>query len=404
MEQNFTELRLKTHKVFLPGTPISDYHLFAGRQSQMTSVINGVHQPGRHVILYGERGVGKTSLSKTLVDILRNDNYRTLETSTINCDETDDFSVLWQKVFRVMPYGKDEQSGRAVYLDSFLPKTGVVPDDIQYCLSRFQEPSIIVLDEVDQLVDEETKNLLAATLKNSSDHSANTTIILVGVADTVDELIRQHRSIERSLVQVRMPRMSRKEISDIIELGLEKLGMTIESKGKNVIVDLSQNLPFYAHCFGLYSALRAIDDKRLEITFEDVASSTIEVIRNSHNVTSAYHQAIYSPQKTNNYDKALLACALTPRDELGFFSATDVGKAMSILMGKKYEVPGYIHYLNEFCGNKRAKVLEKVGEKRRIRYRFVDPLMQPFVVINAFVKNELPLDAFTHNENKETIH
>ncbi len=80
--------------------------------------------------------------------------------------------------------------GRVIYLNSMLPNE-VVPDDIQYCLSRFKEPLIIVLDEVDQLVDEEAKNLLVATLKNLSDHSINTTIILVGVADTVGEFVYQ---------------------------------------------------------------------------------------------------------------------------------------------------------------------------------------------------------------------
>ena len=34
------------------------------------------------------------------------------------------------------------------------------------------------------------------------------TVVLIGVADSVGELIREHGSVERALVQIQMPRMS----------------------------------------------------------------------------------------------------------------------------------------------------------------------------------------------------
>ena len=183
-DEDFRKLRIQIHKVFLPGTPISKYELFTGRHAQMGKAMSAVLQPGRHILLFGERGVGKTSLAKVLVDIQRNDGFHTLETATINCDESDDFSSLWHKAFRVLPYTEDK--GRTVYLDELLPET-VFPDDIRYCLSRFKSPSLIVLDEVDQLIDQKAKNHLAATIKTLSDHSSDTTLMLIGVADTVDD-------------------------------------------------------------------------------------------------------------------------------------------------------------------------------------------------------------------------
>lgn len=379
--EDFRKLRIQIHKVFLPGTPISKYELFTGRNEQMTKAMSAVLQPGRHIILFGERGVGKTSLSKVLVDIQRSDGFHTLDTATINCDESDDFSSLWHKAFRVLPYS--EENGRTIYLDQFLPET-VFPDDVRYCLSRFKSPSLIVLDEVDQLSDQEAKNLLAATIKTLSDHSADTTLILIGVADTVDELIAEHRSIQRAIVEVRMPRMSFDETVQIIDTGLQTLGMTMELAAKLTIVMLSQRLPFYIHSLALYSGLRAIDDNRKEITQMDMALATADVVINVHNVGSAYHKATYSPQKKSRYDVALLAFALAPVNELGFFSATDAREVMSLLLGKLVDVPDYKHYLNEFCEEKRGPVLQRIGEPRRYRYRFRDPLMQPFVIITAF--------------------
>src|SRR5262249_21182706 len=56
--------------VFTPGTPVLRRDRFHGRVEQILEIINSVAQPGTHVVLYGERGVGKTSLANVLSDFL----------------------------------------------------------------------------------------------------------------------------------------------------------------------------------------------------------------------------------------------------------------------------------------------------------------------------------------------
>ena len=51
-------------EVFTPGAPIDSLDLFAGRIEQIKDVLTAVVQRGQHLVLYGERGVGKTSLAK----------------------------------------------------------------------------------------------------------------------------------------------------------------------------------------------------------------------------------------------------------------------------------------------------------------------------------------------------
>ena len=50
-------------QAFNPSGPVSDRDLFAGRESQLTDILGAVGQSGQHAILFGERGVGKTSLA-----------------------------------------------------------------------------------------------------------------------------------------------------------------------------------------------------------------------------------------------------------------------------------------------------------------------------------------------------
>jgi hypothetical protein len=268
-------------------------------------------------------------------------------------------------------------------------------------LSSLDGPSLIVLDEVDQLTDESAKSLLAATIKNLSNHRVNTTLLIVGVADTVNDLIVEQKSAERALVQVRMPRMSPDELFEIINKGLDELEMTIEPYAKSMIVTLSQRFPFYTHSFGLYAGLKAIDAGRRHITKDDVIIAILDVVLNAENIRRAYHTATKSSQSKSRYDLALIACALSEQDAMGFFRAAEMCKWMSALLGREYDISRYIHYLTEFSEEKRGKVLHKVGRRGNVLYRFADPLMQPFVYIKAFGEGQISLDLLPFLKEKE---
>jgi len=70
---------------------------------------------------------------------------------------------------------------------------------------------VIILDEFDRVHDEDSRVLMADTIKTLSDQLVSTTMVIVGVADDVNQLISSHASIDRNLVQVLMPRMSKSD-------------------------------------------------------------------------------------------------------------------------------------------------------------------------------------------------
>jgi Cdc6-like AAA superfamily ATPase len=190
-------------------------------------VLNAALQPGRHVIMLGERGVGKTSLARVISEIIKaSKGYRLLNCGTINCEKADNFNGLWRKIFRELSFaresneqGLDGQTQIAdLSLESTLPNRELNSDDIRYVLGKIKEHTLILIDELDRLTDRSARTQLADTIKNLSDHSVNSTLILVGVADSVEELISEHNSIERALVQVPMPRMSIGELIQSLTL------------------------------------------------------------------------------------------------------------------------------------------------------------------------------------------
>src|SRR6266852_1744903 len=65
-EDDWAQLDAAAQELFRPKAPIDSDSLFAGRIAQISKLLEVLYSPGGHAILYGERGVGKTSLAKII--------------------------------------------------------------------------------------------------------------------------------------------------------------------------------------------------------------------------------------------------------------------------------------------------------------------------------------------------
>ena len=243
---------------------------------------------------------------------------------------------------------------------------------------------VFIFDEFDRSRDKSLSRLFADTMKAISDYTVNFTIILIGVADTVDDLIKEHASIDRQLIQIRMPRMSSGELADIIDQAMEKLEMTFNPTAKKKIIGLSQGLPHYTHLLGLASTRQALEMQKKNVDTDDVDRGIKQALENtSQSTITAYHRAVRSPRKENLFREVLLACALAQCDDLGYCAAADIRKPLSEIAGKEYKIPAYIRHLAAFSTEKRGCILTRSGDKRNVRFRFAHPLIQPFIVMKG---------------------
>lgn len=355
-------------------------------------VLNALGQRGQHAILFGERGVGKTSLSRVISTIAQSSSETPISIASINCDPTVTFDSLWRRVAREIPITQSQhgigftavQRINAGTLANYLPEK-VTPDDIRHLFSRIGK-TLIVIDELDRIENVETTTLLADTIKTLSDHAVDTTLLLVGVADSVDSLIAEHESVERALVQIRMPRMSRPELFEIIDKGLQQANMTISEGARQKIAVLSQGLPHYTHLLAQNAAQRAAITNRTEVTSEDVRTAIDNALAKAQqSIISTYHRATSSPRE-NLYPQVLLACAMAQPDNLGYFASSDVRQPLSHIMKRAYDIPAFAQHLNAFCDPDRGPVLQRTGTARRYRFRFINPLLQPYVLMNGIKK------------------
>ena len=381
-DQNAKIARIsRLNQVFTPSTPISRRAAFAGRFDQIMQITAAVSQPGRHIVLYGERGVGKTSLANILSELLipTESSFREYAVR-VNCSVDDSFKSVWTRIFNEL------------HLD--IPEAWTYgtpsPDEIRQLLARVNPPMVVVIDEYDRLDDDSTLSLMADTIKSLSDHTVGTKIVLVGVSDSIEQLIGEHESVRRALEEVNMPRMERREIAELIIDGFREVGMQVEDAALGRIARLAEGLPTYAHALSLRAGTFAIQDDAERVTLVHVERAARQLVESPHSSKSAYVTATQSPRPENLFAQVLAACALAEKDELGYFTPASVKDPLSQIMGRTYDIPAFSRHLSEFLSDSRGPVLQRKGEPRKYRYRFRDPLMQPFAIMAALSQGLIP--------------
>jgi Cdc6-like AAA superfamily ATPase len=350
-----------------------------------------------HAIIFGERGVGKTSLANILKALLGGE---ATVVAKVNCHSEDTFAKLWRSALSqvqiveerdAIGFRPHKNTKVRNLSDAIDDSTG--PEDIRRVLQAIslQKPMVVIFDEFDRLQSSKIQKLFADTIKNFSDNAVNVTFVIVGVAHDVSGLIKEHESVVRSLVQIKMPRMQPNELKEIVTKAMQELGMSIEEEALELLVLLSQGLPHYTHLLGNESAVITINDGRKSITIVDAKKGINAALnKTQHSIMEEYQNAIRGQRKGTLFRQALLACALAEVDPEGYFISAAVREPFSKIMKESYDIPGFSQHLDKFCSDQtRGPVLEKAGTSRRFRFRFKSPLLQPYVIMRGLADGML---------------
>lgn len=385
-EADLPSLLFEIGQLFTPSTPIRLADLFAGRRGQIRQLSDAVAEPGRHALIYGERGVGKTSLSQILEYVVPAGRQRVVHMRKA-CTPDDTYESIWRKFFKDMRFSLSGLNGAtSEHSVAELYPTEITPDDVLREMKQFSanDVPIFVIDEFNEVRDSRTSSLMANTIKTLSDEGVGATVVVVGVADSVTQLFEEHQSISRCCEEVQMPRMSQEELGQIIDQRLSQLGMTIEPDARWKIVILSRGLPTYVHRLGKHACSRAAQHLRFLVTEADVDSSIEEILLGSlQSLRDRYQSATASNQPGNLFKEILLACALSKADDAGYFMPAQVREPLELILGRTMTIAQYQNHLNDWHGLKRGQIFQRIGEPRAYRFRFAEPTMQPYVLMRG---------------------
>lgn len=376
---------LIVNQVFSPASPIKQKDFFFGRINQLNKILEAIIEEGQHAILYGDRGVGKTSLANIMAT-----SYTNLYPVKVTCNRLDNFHTLWQNALDCVQFSKTitgigfnaQESKEIVRIGN---QTRNIPElrpshIVQILNSLPAGRLLFIFDEFDNISTKKARSTFADLIKSLSDNNSNSTIVLVGIADSIESLIGNHQSLERCLKQVKMPKMKNEECEEIIMSGLEKLDLTIDKKVKDQIIEFSSGFPHYVHLLCKYGAKEIIDNDKKHFSTAYLNIAIRQGIENtSEQLRISYRKAILTSNSSSKWRDLLFACAVVKIDEFNAFTISDVVKVYNQITGKDVNNGSIIYNLNQLVTENRGEILVKLGKGMSTRYMFMNPMMRAFV-------------------------
>lgn len=406
--------RVLIHQAFSPAKEIADPELFVGRYNEIKDGISALMNPGGFTVIYGLRGVGKSSIAYQLKLIAEGNlvlpNLLKLKnelpkrgfnfiTHYIKCDKY--VKNIKDLLIRIL-HGDDQNSSLFSLTSSGNKKLeqfkkvvqikgganiGVaeigakgaeekiyshqVSDDIiqqfRQLLGTIQKDNnkksglLILIDEFDIIQD---KTGFGSIVKACSSDFVKFGI--VGIASNIAELITDHSSISRQVNMILVNRMPKTELSQILHKAERKVDNKIQFNTDAIeeITKCSEGFPFFTHLLGKEAMLIALGRYSNEITKEDmnglhekISEGRLQTIYENH-----YHAAV-----KNSTQREIL---------LKLFSeekADEISTEPIYASAKEFGISNPSQLMKELTST--SEILTKVRDRY---YRFSDPVFKVY--------------------------
>jgi Cdc6-like AAA superfamily ATPase len=393
-QQDGSTANAALREAFTPTRPKRQGTQFSGRNAQMQRIINAIEEERAHVVLYGERGSGKTSLANIIAAQAEKAGYFVVKFA---CSSEISFEDIFRSFLRRIPatflaggIGATNRSGISHFEELLAPGEIGIAELVGVFARLHEKHVILVIDEYDRVTSETTKSKLAELIKNMSDASAPTTLLLIGVAEDVDELLGKHPSLQRTLVTIPLPLMTAAEIDAIIVDGGRKFGRRFAGAVRARIVELAQGLPYHAQLLCLFAARSALRRHSAEVEGEDLRYAVQRAAEEAEGkIKEAYALAVAGSQGGGTaFKDVLFAAARCIGDAFGTFAVDDVARA-ALAHGINLSALALQFPLKKLTEPGRGAMLRRFTGLDGLRYQFVNQMLRHHVLARQAIERGL---------------
>lgn len=367
----FTAMRMKLRAAFTPSQPVVDRRMFAGRTSVLAAMIGSIEDQKLHLIIYGQRGIGKTSLMHMLTEAAREARYLVHYSS---CGAASNFQETFRAAASEIPllyhsgFGPttEEAEGGATFAD-LLPKAGFSPRQFgDLCAKLTGTRALIILDEFDRCESVEFRRDLAELIKILSDRSVRVQLVIAGVAADIADLVEHIPSIRRNILAVRVPLLTEEEARELVATGERASGLVFDPTARDFVVRIASGWPYIASLICHHAGLSAIDSSRTTVVASDVSAALDDSLTELASRIARPTQLQVDSLMKEGVGKLLQLVAGAALRSGGEFEKSDV-EAMA---SKAFDVVAAMRFVGQLAAD---RVLIQVREDGpRVRYSFIE--------------------------------
>lgn len=326
------EIRKILSEHLTPSDTIKTPDRLYGREKNLLAIDRALNSAGRQVFIYGDRGVGKTSLALTSA---RMHTHPDCEPVYVVCGAASTFANTIQAIgnstIDIQKRLEKPASGRALNFSVPLlatigisegnPKTISIPepntinealDIIRFVASKKSGKVVIVVDELERLESHAERLKLSEFIKNLPELRENVRFIFCGIASDIDELLASHPSAGRILEAIQLDRLHHSDRWKIITTVSELLGITVDREFLIRISQISDGFPHYVHLIGEAMFWDMFDDPNTisECNLAHFRAGIRGAIERTHAVLrNQYDKATMKTRNTEDYEEALWSLA-----------------------------------------------------------------------------------------------
>lgn len=401
---------LDTNDVFVPGQlPIRPNNVYASRGETEIDLRQSLERK-QIPLVFGEYGVGKTSLARFIVRGVESEGKLVNIESAANKDLADVFKACLEQVgYRVekkqtLSTSKTtttEAAGKSNFGDAEITaklvnsKSASKIIESEYAVSSPTDSGFIKICEefgVVLIIDElhnasaEFRGDLAVFLKAySNSNCLRFKIILLGTSSDASDLVDLDRGIDRKIQEFPIPSMNDKESRYVITAGMKSLGIEIPESLVIRLISLSVGSPDILQFLCLESAEAAIRDGRENITEANINYSVERLVKNrSRRLYDKYTKVIEQVGQAKFRKQILRAMAESTND---YVSMEEISEKVSNYLGRDIPSTSLSGPLRDLKSKDYEEILKDVrrtsGQRVHNLSAFKDPSMKAFIRLMA---------------------
>ncbi|WP_321882745.1 ATP-binding protein [Burkholderia cepacia] len=401
----FTEqtLRERIAQVVSPAQPVRSIEKLKGRDCELQLIDRALCAPGRNIFIYGDRGVGKSSLAATAAY-----QYQSSDNAPIvvggSPDETFD-SIIANIANQAMGFSrttnvKDQSSislewrdlkwlqGREVSAKDVkdqLKTIGDAVDLLNEVARAHSERPVVIIDEFDTIPDIQERNRFAALLKALGDREVNMKFIFTGIGRSLEELLGAHQSAYRQLATIEVSRLGWDARREIVTQAALEFGLNVDDNVNWRIAIVSDGFPHYVHLITEHMIWQAFDDDTdcLELGHEHYQLGLREAIEQINvELTRPYEKAVL--HRAPEWEDLVWA---TADGEDLFRQSADIQRSYQAITERResdavFETTRFVEALRRLKTDGYGGVLEAVPQ-RQGWYTYREKMLRGFVRMQA---------------------